>query len=428
MNYNKEVLENSTIKYTVDVATEDWKKALVEAYNKNKNRFTVEGFRKGKAPMSVITRMYGTGVFFEDALDIVIPNVYAQILKEDTEVQPVARPDFDIVAISDTDLKLMCIITVKPEFTLGQYKGLELEAVSSEVTEDMIAAELLKAQEKAGAWENIDNRPAEKFDTVVIDYSGSVDGVKFDGGTAEKQNLELGSGMFIPGFEEQVEGMSIGEEKDVVVTFPAEYGVEELAGKEAVFAVKLHEIKHKALPELNDEFVKDVSEFDTLDEYKANIKTELAHKAEINAKREMEDKLMETIVTGTEIKVPEAMILDEVENMVDQFEYRLSSQGLNPQDYYKYTGSTREELKLKYNDSAVKTIKTRLVLEAIINAENITATEAEMDDKIAEFAKSAGKEFEEYKKEVTPQEAQYVENMIVTDKVIDFLMANNKFA
>ena len=266
MNYNKEILENSEIKYVVEADSSAWQNAIREAYNKTKHKFNIEGFRKGKAPFSVITRMYGVAVFFDDALDIILPELYSELLQKETELVPVARPGVDITAISDTELKVAFIVTVSPEFTLGEYKDLKLKKVSSKVTEEMIAEELTKAQEKAGAWENVTDRPCQKFDTVVIDYSGSVNGVKFEGGTAEKQNLELGSGMFIPGFEEQVEGMAIGEEKDITVKFPEDYGQSDLAGRDAVFAIKLHEIKTKVLPELNDEFAKDVSEFDTLDE------------------------------------------------------------------------------------------------------------------------------------------------------------------
>ena len=272
MNYNKEILENSEIKYVVEADSSAWQNAIREAYNKTKHKFNIEGFRKGKAPMSVITRMYGVGVFFDDALDIILQSLYTELLDKETDLVPVARPNVDIVAISDSELKVAFTVTVTPEFTLGEYKDLKLKKVSSKVTDEMVAEEIAKAQEKAGAWENVTDRACEKFDTVVIDYSGSVDGVKFEGGTAEKQNLELGSGMFIPGFEEQVEGMKIGEEKDITVKFPEEYGAENLAGKDAVFAIKLHEIKKKVLPEVNDEFAKDVSEFDTVEEYKKDIK------------------------------------------------------------------------------------------------------------------------------------------------------------
>ncbi len=428
MNYNKEILENSEIKYVVDADSSAWQNAIREAYNKTKHKFNIEGFRKGKAPMSVITRMYGVGVFFDDALDIILSSLYTELLQKETELKPVARPQVDIVAISDTELKVAFIVTVAPEFTLGEYKGIKLAKVKKDVTEEMITEEITKAQEKAGAWENVTDRPCEKFDTVIIDYSGSVDGVKFAGGTAEKQNLELGSGMFIPGFEEQVEGMSIGDEKDINVKFPEEYGAEDLAGKDAVFAVKLHEIKKKVLPEINDDFAKDVSEFDSLEEYKADIKAKLQKTLEDNAKREMENALLDKIAENTEIKIPDAMIEEQIEEMIQEFEYRIAYQGLKIEDYYKYTNSSRDELRLRYNEQAQKNVKMELILNAIIKAENIKAEESEIESKIADFAKGANKSVEEFKATMRIEQANYIEREIVINKVIDFLMANNKFA
>ena len=425
MNYNKEILENSQIKYIIDVPSEDWKQAILGAYNKSKSKFSVEGFRKGKVPMKTITNMYGVGVFFEDALDIILPTVYRQLLDVETELEPVAQPDFDIVAISDTDLKLSCVVTVKPEFVVAAYTGLNIAKDIVAISEEDIAAELTSALEKAGAWENVDGRPAQKFDTVVIDYSGSVAGVKFDGGTAEKQSLELGSGMFIPGFEEQVEGISIGESKDLTVIFPAEYGSDELAGKEAIFAVTLHEIKAKSLPELNDEFAKDVSEFDTLAEFRADIRAKLEKTATEKNVRDMENKVIDVIADATVVAIPDAMIEAQVEDMIEEFEYRLTSQGMKADDYYKYTNSSRDELKVRYNETADKQVKVRLVMEAIINAENIIATEEEINAKIADFAKGAGKDVEEFKASMHPQQATYMENQIVTDKLISFLMDSN---
>ncbi len=428
MNYNKEILENSEIKYVVEADSSAWQNAIREAYNKTKHKFNIEGFRKGKAPFSVITRMNGVAVFFDDALDIILPELYSELLQKETELVPVARPGVDITAISDTELKVAFIVTVSPEFTLGEYKDLKLKKVSSKVTEEMIAEELTKAQEKAGAWENVTDRPCQKFDTVVIDYSGSVNGVKFEGGTAEKQNLELGSGMFIPGFEEQVEGMAIGEEKDITVKFPEDYGQGDLAGSDAVFAIKLHEIKTKVLPELNDEFAKDVSEFDTLDEYKKDIKANLKKTAEEKAQREMENALLDKIAENTQINIPDVMVVEQIEEMIQEFEYRIQYQGMKVEDYYKYTNSSREELKLRYNEQAQKQVKMRLIMDAIIKAEGIKAEEAEIEAKIADFAKGQNVSVEEFKSKMNSSLQNYIENEIVTNKMIDFLMANNKFA
>ncbi len=428
MNYNKEILENSEIKYVVEADSSAWQNAIKEAYNKTKHKFNIEGFRKGKAPMSVITRMYGIGVFFDDALDIILQDLYTELLTKEADLKPVARPNVDIVAISDTELKVAFTITITPEFTLGEYKGLTLDKINVEVTDEMVDAEITKAQDKAGAWENVTDRACQKFDSVIIDYSGSVNGVKFEGGTAEKQNLELGSGMFIPGFEEQVEGMAIGEERDINVKFPEGYGAEDLAGKDAVFAVKLHEIKKKVLPELNDDFAKDVSEFDTLDEYKADVKAKLVKTAEEKAKRDMENALLDKIAENTEIKIPDAMIEEQIEDMIQEFEYRIAYQGMKVEDYYKYTNSSRDELRLRYNAEAQKQVKMRLIFGAIIKAENIKAEQAEIDAKIADFAKGANKTVDEFKKTMHPEQASYIENDIIMNKMIDFLMANNKFA
>lgn len=428
MNYNKEILENSEIKYVVEADSSAWQNAIKEAYNKTKHKFNIEGFRKGKAPMSVITRMYGIGVFFDDALDIILQDLYTELLIKEADLKPVARPNVDIVAISDTELKVAFTITVTPEFTLGEYKGLTLDKINVEVTDEMVDAEITKAQDKAGAWENVTDRACQKFDSVIIDYSGSVNGVKFEGGTAEKQNLELGSGMFIPGFEEQVEGMAIGEERDINVKFPEGYGAEDLAGKDAVFAVKLHEIKKKVLPELNDDFAKDVSEFDTLDEYKADVKAKLVKTAEEKAKRDMENALLDKIAENTEIKIPDAMIEEQIEDMIQEFEYRIAYQGMKVEDYYKYTNSSRDELRLRYNAEAQKQVKMRLIFGAIIKAENIKAEQVEIDAKIADFAKGANKTVDEFKKTMHPEQASYIENDIIMNKMIDFLMANNKFA
>lgn len=426
MIYNKETSEKSQVKYIIDVATEDWAKAIEEAYNKTKFKYSIEGFRKGKAPKRVIERMYGAGVFFEDALDIVIPQSYEELLAKETELMPVARPDFDIVAISDTDLKLSCVVTVKPEVKLGAYTGLTIKKVEKPITDEDVANELKKAQDKAATFENVVDRAAALGDSTIIDFSGSVDGVKFEGGSAEKQELNLGSGTFIPGFEEQVVGMTIGESKDVKVTFPKEYGAEELAGKDAVFAVVLHEIKVKKLPALDDEFAKDASEFDTLDAYKADIRKGLETVNNDKAKQETETAVLDAIADKTEVEIPDAMIVDQVNNMIQEFEYRLMYQGMKAEDYYKYTGSSRDELATQYRTSAERSVKIRLVMEALIKAENIKVDDSEIDEKIATFAKNANKNIEEYKKDMRDEQKSYIVNDLLMDKTFEFLYKNNK--
>lgn len=426
MKYEKQLLENSQVKFTVEADKEEWIKAIDEAYNKTKSRYNIEGFRKGKAPKKVIENYYGVGVFFEPALDIIVPKLYNEVLEQEKELEIFGQPDVDIAAISDSEVKLTYTATLYPEVKLGKYTDIKIDAPQYTVTDEQVEEELKKAQEKIAAWENVDNRAAEMGDTVVLDFSGSIDGVKFEGGTAEKHNLELGSRMFIPGFEEQVVGVKIGEEKDIVVKFPEDYGMEELNGKEAVFAIKLHEIKTKVMPEINDEFAADVSDFDTLEEYKADIKAKLEEQNKIKAARELEDNIVKTIVENTEINVPELMIDYQIEDLIREFEYRLQYQGMNIDDYYKYTNTTRDMLASQYRERAEKNVRTRLVMSAIIKAEGIESTEEEIDAKIAEFAKGANKSVEDFKKEITEQQINYIVNDVVMDKLFDFLKKSNK--
>lgn len=428
MSYQIEKLEKNQVKLTFDVAEQDWKNAITQAYNKMKNKFNVEGFRKGKVPQKVVERMYGVGIFFDEALDIIIPKYIEEALDGGADVAPVARPDIDIVAISDSTLKFTATFQETPDVELGQYKGLEFKKKAVKVTNEEVEEAIKKDQDKLATWEKVEGRAAEDGDKVIIDYSGSVDGVKFDGGTAEKQELTLGSHMFIPGFEEQVVGMNIGESKDITVKFPADYGVDTLADKDAVFAITLHEIEKKVAPALDDEFVKDVSEIaNTVAEYKKEIKENIKARKESEAEIELENEMIETIAKSSKVEIPDVMIDMQTDDMVYEFEYRLQYQGLNINDYYKYTNSTRDQLKSQYVEQAKKSVLMRLVMESIIKAEKIEATDEEVDSKLRDFAKGANKDFEEYKKNVVPQQMNYIKNQIVTDKLLAFLKANNKF-
>lgn len=431
MNYQKEDLKNNQIKFTYEADKQDWLDAIEQAYHKTKGKFNIPGFRKGKAPKKHIEAMYGTGVFFEDALDIIVPKYYQETLDKETEVFPVSYPDYDIIAISDCELKFAATVTVKPEVKLGQYKNLTFKKIDASVSDEEVNAEIDKALEKAGSWEEITDRAAQKGDMTVIDFSGSVDGVKFDGGTAEKQQLELGSGMFIPGFEEQVEGMKIGESKDITVKFPEDYGESTLAGKDAVFAVVLHEIKAKSIPALDDEFVKDVSgdeNINTVEAYKNDIKARLLKNKQDKANIDMENEMVDEIAKNCEVDIPDVMVENQIEDMIQEFEYRLMYQGMKPEDYYKYTQSSREELRVRYMESAKKSVLTKLVMEALIKAEKFEVSEAELDAKLTNFAEGAKKSLEEYKKSTTSQQISYLKNEIITDKLLDFLKSNNKFA
>ncbi len=427
MTYSVEKQEKSVVKFVFTLDKEDWEKAIASAYQKDKNHFQIPGFRKGKAPRSFIEKMYGKSVFFETAINESIPGYYGQALSEHTELEPVANPEFDIEDISDDGAKIIVYVTVKPEVKLGAYKGLTVEKTVYPVEAEAVEGELKRAQERAGRLVDVTDRACANGDTVVIDYSGSVDGVKFQGGTAEKQNLELGSGMFIPGFEEQVEGMNIGDEKDINVKFPENYGSAELAGKDAVFAIKLHEIKKKELPELDDEFAKDVSEFDTLAEYKADVEKKLKDAGDKRAQAEAENALIEKIADASEVEIPEVMVERQIDDQIQQFEYRLMYQGMNLDSYLEMIKMTREDLRKEYKESAERNVKARLVLEAIIASEKLEVTAEDIDAKLAEVAKSAGKELEEYKKTVSERQLDYIANDLIYGKLTAFLNANNTY-
>ena len=426
MSYTKENLEKNRVKFTVEIDEADWKAAIDEAYNKTKNKFQIGGFRKGKVPRKVIEANYGPGVFFDEAMDIILPKSYGQILDENPDLFPVDSPEIAIVALSDTTFKYTATVQLKPEVKLGAYTGLEFKKNKVRVTKEEVKAEIDKALESAGAWEKVTDRPAQKGDKTIIDYSGSVDGVKFDGGTAQNQPLELGSGMFIPGFEEQVEGMNIGETKDVVVTFPKEYGEPNLAGKEAVFVVTLHEISVKELPAYDDEFVKDVSEFDTVAQYEASIKANLKEAKEKESEFKLENDMLEKIASLAEVDIPECMIRHEAERKVEEFEYRLMYQGLNKDDYYKFTGTTREELIEKYAEPSKKDVLYQLVLEAVMKDINIPVSDEEINEQIAQMAEKAGKSVEDYAKNINDEMKHYIRNDIVTNKLFEFLKNNNE--
>ena len=329
MNYTVEKLEKSRVKFVIKVDEKELDAAIDEAYAKNKHKYQVEGFRKGHVPKSVLERTYGKGVFYEDALDIILPKYYDEVLSKETELVPVGRPEADIMDFQDNGVTFSVTVTVKPEVKLGQYKGLEVKRDKVRITEAMIEAELKLAQDRQSRLVEVkDDRASRKGDFVTIDFTGSVDGVEFDGGHAEDYDLGLGTGTFIPSFEEQLEGLKVGEEKDVKVTFPKDYGSKELAGKEAVFACKVKAIKAKEMPEINDEFAKDVSEFDTLDEYKKDIKKQLKHEADQRADEKVENDLVELIAGGSEVEVPDEMVEEAIDERLQELQYQLMYQGM----------------------------------------------------------------------------------------------------
>ncbi len=425
MSYTKEMLENDRVKFTVDVDTEQWKAALNEAYIKERSKYQVDGFRKGHAPRAFIERLYGPQVFFDEALDIVLPKTYDEILDKETELFPVDRPEVSITAITDSTLQYTAEVQLKPTVTLGAYTGLEFARDKVKVTKEEVSEEIERARENAGWWEQITDRPAQMGDKVKIDYTGSVDGVAFEGGTAADYELTLGSGAFIPGFEEGVVGMNVGESKNVNVKFPEQYHAENLAGKDAVFVVTVKDITVKKLPELDDEFAKDVSEFDTLKAYEADVKKKIKERKEDSAEAALERKIIETVVENASVNVPQCMINDETEEMVNEFAYRLMYQGMNIDDYFKYTGQTPEKLKETYVEPATKAVKTRLVLEQVIKAAGIEVTPEDEEAVYADLASRQNKSVEEIKKDFNEHYASYIKNEALNKKLMAYLKANN---
>ena len=425
MSYTKEMLENDRVKFTVDVDSEQWKAALQEAYVKERGKYQVDGFRKGHAPRAFIERLYGPQVFFDEALDIILPKTYDEILDKETDLFPVDRPEVSITAITDSTLQYTAEVQLKPTVTLGAYTGIEFQKEKVKVTKEEVSEEINKARENAGWWEQVTDRPAQMGDKVKIDYAGSVDGVAFEGGTAADYDLELGSGTFIPGFEEGVVGMKVGESKSVNVKFPEQYHAENLAGKDAVFVVTVKDITVKKLPELDDEFAKDVSDFDTFKEYQADVKKKITARKDDAAEAALERKIIDTVVENAKVTVPQCMIDDEAEEMVNEFAYRLMYQGLNIEDYFKYTGQTAEQLKQTYHESAERTVKTRLVLEQVIKAAGIEVTQEDEDAVYADLAEKQNKSVEEIKKDFNEHYASYVKNEALNKKLMAYLKANN---
>lgn len=422
-----EKLEGSKVKLTIEVSAEQFEAATQKAYQKAGKRFNVPGFRKGKAPRKVIENMYGPLAFFDDAFDIVYPEAYQAAIAEQG-VEPVDRPDVSIETLpeGETPLVFSLVVAVKPEVELGAYKGIEVEKRAYNVTDDEVDAAIAQLQEGVARMVDVD-RPVENGDTVNLDYSGSVDGVKFDGGTAQGQTLTIGSGQFIPGFEEQMVGMAVGEEKDIEVTFPEEYHAENLAGKKAVFAVKVNGIQVKELPTLDDEFAKDVSEYDTLEALRDAKRQELLEQAEKNAKIQKENDVVRKAVENATVEVPDAMVERQIDSFLQDMGYRLQMQGISLEDYLKYTNTEISALRDQYRADAALRVKSQLVLEAISKAESIEATPEEIGDKVAEYAKQFGNmTVEDFEKNLQADDRQYFADQVVVEKTLALLVENAK--
>ena len=386
MSVQVENLEKNMAKLTIEVSAEELEKAIQGAYLKQKNKINMPGFRKGKAPRAMIEKMYGVGNFYEDAANALIPEAYSKAVDE-SGLDIVSQPSIDVVQLeSKKPFIFTAEVAVKPEVTLGEYKGLEVPKADLEVSEEDIAAELKKEQETNSRIVDVDDRAAENGDTVKLDFEGFVDGEAFAGGKGDDYPLVIGSNSFIPGFEEQLIGAKIGEPVEVNVTFPEEYQAEELAGKPAVFKCKINKIEMKELPELDDDFAKDVSEFDTLEEYKADIKENLAKKKAEDAKRAKEDAAVNKAVENAEMEIPEPMIENQVNQMIDDFARRMQAQGLSMEQYVQITGSTPDMMREQMKPQALQRIQSRLVLEKIAEVENIQIPDERLDEEIAKMA------------------------------------------
>ena len=428
MKYTFEKAEKSTVKIDITLTAKEWSDAIDKAYEKTKGRYSMPGFRKGKVPKHLLEGAYGKGIFYEEAINEAFPEYYSQVLEKEPSIEAVAAPEIDIKKVDDKGLELVATVAVKPEVKLGEYKGITFKKVEYNVKDEDVEAEFKRLQERNSRMVDVTDRAVESGDSAVIDYSGSVDGVKFDGGTAEKYTLVIGSNTFIPGFEDQIIGMKAGEEKDVKVKFPDDYHAENLKGKDAVFAVKLHEIKKKELPEINDEFIKDAVGAESVEAYRKEVRERLEKQNADRAEREIEDEIVKKITDNAETEIPDALIENQIDRMVQEMSYRLSYQGLKLEDYLKYIGKSMEDYRKDYRSQAENIVKSQLVIEKIIADEKIEATEEDVEAKIQDMAKAQGKEAPDVKKNMAARQLDYVKNEIIIKKLFDFLKSANKIS
>ena len=415
--------KNNEVKLSFCIEASKFEEAIQKVYVKSAKYFNIPGFRKGKAPYKIVEKQYGAQIFYEDAFNEVVPEVYEKELKE-AGIEAVSRPDIDITQMEKgKDLVFTAVVQTKPEVTLGKYKGINLKKVEYNVEDKDIDHEIYHMRERNARLINVEDRPVESGDTT-IDFEGFSDGVAFEGGKAENHELVIGSNTFIPGFEDQIIGMKIGEEKDINVTFPEEYFSKDLAGKPAVFKVKLHEIKKKELPKADDEFAKDVSEFDTIKELKASIKEKLEDENKHKAEYETEEEAIKTVCDNTEIDIPSGMVETETDNMIRDIEQRLAYQGLNFEQYLKMMNKTEADLRKEMEEQALKQVKTKLVLEAIVKAEKIEASEEKVKARIEEMAQTYGRDAKELEQNETLK--TYIVESVKTEKAIHFIVENAK--
>ena len=411
-------------KLTIEVSAEELEGALQKAYQKQKNKINVPGFRKGKVPRQLIEKMYGPEIFYDDAANALIPDAYAKAFDE-SGLDIVSQPKIEVTQIEKGKAFIFTAeVAVKPEVTLGQYKGVEVDKFSDEVTDEEVAAKLEEEQNKNARTITVEGRPVQDKDEVVLDFEGFVDGVAFEGGKGENYSLTIGSGSFIPGFEEQLIGAEPEKEVEVKVTFPEEYHAEDLKGKDAVFKCTVHEIKAKELPELDDEFASEVSEFDTLEEYKEDIKAKIKEQKKNDGKRAQEDQAVDAIIASSEMDIPEAMLDTETRQMMDSFAQRLQQQGLSLDQYMQFTGMTADKMMDEMRPQAEKRIKTRLVLETIVKAENIEISDERLDEEITKMAEAYQMEADKLKEFMGDREKEQMKQDMAVQEAITFVIEN----
>jgi len=425
MAVKTEQVEKNLVKLVFEVSSEEFEKAVNKVYLKNRGKINIAGFRKGKAPRSVVEKMYGAGVFYEDAINMVLPEAYSAAAKE-SGLDIVARPEIDIEGEieSGKPVTFVALVTTKPEVKLGKYKGIEIEKIEHTVKKADVDNALLEEQKKNARVIVVEDRPVKDGDIATIDFDGSVDGVPFDGGKAENYELEIGSGSFIPGFEDQLVGANIGDEVKVEVKFPEEYHAAELAGKDAVFMVKINALKERQLPELDDDFASEVSEFETLKEYKKSVKEKLTAQAEERTKVETEDAVVKAVVEAAEFELPEAMVDAEIDNRLNDFGQRLQYQGLDLKTYLSYLGTTEEAFRENFREQAVATCSSSVVIEAVMKAEGIEIGPEEYELNLVDMAKKYNMELDKLKELIREEEAERMKKDMAMSKTVEMLVNN----
>lgn len=424
MDYKINKEEKNLVKIDITLSKEEWETEIEQAYIRTRNKYNVEGFRKGKAPRKVIESVYGANVFYEEALSEGFYKAYMDILSKEPTLEPVDAPNLNVKKVDADGVELEATVVVKPDVKVAKYTGFNIVLKKNKVTKEQLEAEMDRVKEQNVRLVEVE-REIKDGDVANINFSGSVDGVKFDGGTSENYDLGIGSHSFIEGFEEQLIGLKAGEDKDVNVTFPTEYHVKELAGKPAVFACHVNAVKEKQYPELNDEFASNVSEYETMAEFKAHMEEHLQEHLDEHAKVDAENEIIDKIVENTEVEVPTQMVDNELDNMMKDMEYRLMYQGLNLEAYANYMGTTVDKIKEDRRPDALKSVKVRLALSYILDKEKITVTDKEFDEKVEEMANSSKKSVKEVKDSLTEDRINYMKNDILMNKLIDFLMEKN---